>query len=74
MDVYERREAAVYRNSRPDEGPQPVGVWDTDPKNLQDRDGKARSAKFLPTLIIQLIKKYLNVYFGLYLVCEHSMM
>ena len=58
VDVYERWEAAVYRNSSPDEGPQSVGVWDPDPKNLQDRDGKARLAKIPPVLIIQLIILY----------------
>ena len=38
VDVYERWEAAVHWDSGPDEGPQSVGVWDTNPKNLQGRE------------------------------------
>lgn len=35
VDVYKRWEAAVYWDSGPNEGSQSVGVWYTNPENLQ---------------------------------------
>lgn len=73
VDVYKRWEAAVYWDSGPNEGSQSVGVWYTNPENLQFQRQIRNINHMFHTKKMRERKKK-GVPLHLYLVCKHSMM